>query len=101
MKRPEWTFISNHGIVLSYVAMHPMATIQKIAQEAGLSIRAVQNIITDLEKASYVEKHKEGRCNYYSVYTELPLRHRLLKKYSVRDILMAIGYKPKSHRQSV
>jgi predicted transcriptional regulator len=100
MKKGEWTFLSNHGIVLGYIAKHPMATFQKIAQEAGLSIRGVQNIITDLEKAHYIEKHKEGRCNYYSVYTELPLRHRLLKKYSVRDILMAIGCNPNSHSQS-
>jgi predicted transcriptional regulator len=100
MKKVKWTFLSNHGIVLGYIAKHPISTFQKIAQEAGLSIRAVQNIINDLEEAHYIEKHKEGRCNYYSVYTELPLRHHLLKKYSVRDILLAIGYDPNSHSQS-
>jgi predicted transcriptional regulator len=96
MKKGEWTFLSNHGTVLCYVAKHPMVTIQKIALEADLSIRAVQNIITDLEKAGYVEKQKEGRCNRYSVHMELPMRHRLQREYSVGGILMAVGCNPNS-----
>jgi predicted transcriptional regulator len=94
MNKGEWTFLTNHGTLLAYIAKHPKSTAQHIAQEAGLSIRAVQNIITDLEKGGYIEKHREGRCNRYTVHPERPLRHRLQRDYSVGDVLQAIGYNP-------
>jgi DNA-binding transcriptional ArsR family regulator len=94
MKKGEWTFFSNHGTVLAYISKHSMATAQEIAQEAGLSIRAVQNIITALEKAGYIARQREGRRNRYTVHPDRPMRHRLQRGYTVGNVLMAIGYNP-------
>lgn len=94
MNKGEWTFLSNHGRVFTYLAKHPRSISQEIAHEAGLSIRAVQNIIDDLEEGGYISRQKEGRRNRYTINPELPMRHRLEQEYSVREILLALGYCP-------
>jgi DNA-binding MarR family transcriptional regulator len=94
LKKGKWTFLTNHGRVLTYIAKHPQGTTQEIAQEAGITLRAVQKIITELEAGGYIVRHKEGRRNRYSVYSEMPMRHRLEREYAVGDILQALGYRP-------
>ena len=93
MRKGEWTFLTNHARVLAYIAKHPQATAQEIAQEARLSIRAVQNIITDLGNGGYITKRKEGRRNQYTVYADQPMRHPLERGHSVGEGL-AIRYSP-------
>ena len=92
MKKGEWTFLTNHGRVLAYIAKHPQSTTQEIAQEAGITLRAVQKIITELESRGYLARKKEGRRNRYTVNPLLPMRHRLEREHSVGDILQALGY---------
>ncbi len=94
MRKGDWTVLTNHGTVLVYIAKHPKAAVQRIAQEAGLSIRAVQNIIIDLEKTGYITRQKEGGRNHYTVHPERPIRHRLQGVYPVGNMLQAIGYVP-------
>jgi hypothetical protein len=95
----EWTIFSNHGIVLFYIAKHPLSTTQEIAQETLLSIWGVQQIISNLEKGGYIAKHRKGRCNQYRVHHESPLRHRLMRDYSVGEVLRSIGCKSKNVRE--
>ena len=99
MKKGEWTFLTNHGRVLAYIANHPQSTTQEIAQEAGITLRSVQKIITELEAGGYIARHKEGRRNRYSVHSEMPMRHRLEQEHAVGDILQAMGYNP--HKEKV
>jgi DNA-binding IclR family transcriptional regulator len=93
MKKKEWTFITSHGRVLAYVAKHPQSTTQETAQRAGLSIRSVQQIITDLEKGGYIGRYREGRRNRYVIHPEIPMRHRLERDHAIGDILEALGYR--------
>jgi DNA-binding MarR family transcriptional regulator len=96
MKKGEWTFLNNHGRVLVFLSKFPKSTSQEIAQEAELSIRAVQHIIDELEAGGYISRHREGRCNRYTIYFELPMRHKLEKEHPVGEILQVLGYKPDS-----
>jgi len=100
LKKGEWTFLTNHGRVFVYIAKHPQSTTQEMAQEAGITLRAVQKIITELEAGGYIVRHKEGRCNRYSVYSEMPMRHRLEREHAVGDILQALGYRPGNEEAS-
>ena len=100
MKKGEWTFLTNHGRVLAYIAKHPQSTTQEIAQEAGITLRAVQKIITELESRGYLARKKEGRRNRYTVNPLLPMRHRLEREYAVGDILQALGYNPRKEEVS-
>jgi hypothetical protein len=94
LKKGKWTFLTNHGRVFAYIAKCPRSTTQEIAQEAGITLRAVQKIIAELECGGYIERHKEGRRNGYSVHTEMPMRHPLEREYPVGDFLRGLGYRP-------
>jgi hypothetical protein len=94
LKKGEWTFITNHGRVFIYIAKNPQCTTPQIAQEANLSLRAVQKIITDLDILGYLVRHKEGRCNRYTIHPEKYMRHPLESDHTVGDILIALGYIP-------
>ena len=87
MKRGEWTFLTNHGRVLAFIAKNPQSTTQEITQEAGITLRTVQKIITELEAAGYINRQKEGRRNRYTVNAWLPMRHQLERDHALGDIL--------------
>lgn len=91
MKKGEWTFITNHGRLLAYLAKHPDATTQKMAFDAGLSIRAVCQTLIDLKQNGYISWEKIGRRNQYKVYSDKPMRHLLERDYKVWGLLAALG----------
>jgi len=91
LKRGQWTFLSNYGRVFVYIAKHPRSTTEVISREVSLTQRGVQMIIAELEAAGYIARHKEGRCNWYTVHPELPMRHQLERDYVVGDLLFALG----------
>jgi len=46
-----------------------------VAERVGVTERAVQRIVSELESAGYVTRTREGRRNSYEVNGALPLRH--------------------------
>ncbi|MBN19154.1 MAG: ArsR family transcriptional regulator [Chloroflexi bacterium] len=90
-KNKAWTFITNHGLVLSYIYKHPSHTCREISDEIGITERTAHNIIIDLESAGYIIKNKEGRKNLYTIKSNLPLRHHTTKDNLVDDLLIAIN----------
>ena len=91
MAKKKWTFLSNHGLIFTYIAQNPSATTQSTANKAGLSIRAVQTILDDLEEEGYISRQKVGRSNHYGINPEKAMRHRLEKRHSVGKILQALA----------
>jgi DNA-binding Lrp family transcriptional regulator len=86
MESKKWAFLSNHGRVFAYVCKNPKDTIQIIAQQLGLSVRAVQNIIEDLERDGYLSHLKVGRCNHYIILPEKPRLNSLEAELAVETI---------------
>lgn len=91
MAAPGWTFLSNHGHVLICLARDPDARLRDVAQQVGITERAVQGIVADLVRDGYVEKERVGRRNHYEVHDELPLRHPLEADHDVAELLAAIA----------
>jgi DNA-binding Lrp family transcriptional regulator len=71
---PGWTFITNHGAVLTYIASNPQVTAREIASKLGITERSVRRIVADLEATGYIKKQKVGRVNRYQVNPFMPLR---------------------------
>jgi len=46
-----------------------------VAARVGITERAVQRIVADLDEAGYLAREREGRRNTYRVRPDLPLRH--------------------------
>ena len=89
----RWTFITNHGLVLSHISHNNTSTAREIAQYIGVTERTTHKIISDLEAAGYIERRKIGRRNVYSVDPELPLRHHTKQDVIVSDLLEALTSK--------
>ena len=88
-----WTFLTNHAHVLLVVRRDPHARLRDIAGAVGVTERAVQLILDDLETAGYVRRTKVGRRNQYDVLGG-PLRHPLESGHAVDDLLDALGAEP-------
>ncbi len=66
-KGRRWRLLSNHGLVLAYIARDPGATLRQMAQALGLTERAVYRLVRDLEEAGLIAKQRRGRRNVYRV----------------------------------
>lgn len=71
----SWSFLTNHGLVLTYIGRYPESTGLEIARAVGITERAARKIVADLLAESYVEREKVGRRNRYRLDTALPLPH--------------------------
>ncbi|TXK61018.1 winged helix-turn-helix domain-containing protein [Alkalisalibacterium limincola] len=85
-----WTFLSNHTHVLVCLASEGDPTLREIAARVGVTERAVQRIVAELEQAGVVERRREGRRNVYRLNTDVPLRHPLEAHCRVGDLIHAI-----------
>ena len=87
---PNWTFLSNHAHVLLLIARDPDVKLRDVALRVGITERAVQRIVADLEAAHYLERSRTGRRNHYQVHAELPLRHPIESHTEVGALLNLI-----------
>ena len=85
-----WTFLTNHAHVLLVVRRDSQARLRDVAAAVGITERAVQLILSDLEGAGYLRRTRVGRRNEYEV-TGGPLRHPLEQGRAVDDLLNALG----------
>lgn len=70
-----WTFLSNHSHVLVCLAQNSDARLRDVAQTVGITERAVQKIVADLEAGGVLSRERRGRRNHYRLHPERPLRH--------------------------
>ncbi|HSQ69980.1 MAG TPA: winged helix-turn-helix domain-containing protein [Steroidobacteraceae bacterium] len=83
----HWTFLSNHGHVLVCLAREPDSRLRDVASRVGITERAVQKILGDLEAAGIVHRERRGRRNRYRLDAGQPLRHPLEAHCSVGSLL--------------
>ena len=82
-----WTFLSNHAHVLICLAIDPELVLRQVALRVGITERAVQRILADLEHEGLVTREREGRRNRYELRLDQPLRHPLEAHRSVRELV--------------
>jgi predicted ArsR family transcriptional regulator len=70
-----WTFLTNHSQVLLCIARNQRMTAKEISEVVGITERAVQRLIRDLEESDYIMRVRVGRQNRYVINTEQPMRH--------------------------
>ncbi|GIH76980.1 helix-turn-helix transcriptional regulator [Planobispora longispora] len=71
----RWTFLTNHARVLLMVARDPRARLRDVAAGIGITERAAQAIVSDLEEAGYLTRTRVGRRNHYSIDPTRRFRH--------------------------
>jgi hypothetical protein len=83
----SWRFLTNHGLVLTYLGRHPDTTGLEIAQAVEITERAARKIVSDLLGEGYIEREKLGRRNRYRLNTHLPLPHPAARMVTVGELL--------------
>lgn len=86
----RWTFLTNHSHVLVLLYENPSRVLREVAAKVGITERAVQRIIADLEVDGYLEREKIGRQNHYRIRTDRPLRHAIEAHCTIGDLLRLI-----------
>jgi DNA-binding Lrp family transcriptional regulator len=90
MVGPVWTFLTNHSHVLLCLARQPDTRLRDVAHDVGITERAVQRIVADLEAGGYLTRRKAGRRNVYAIDESRPLRHPVEAHQTVARLL-ALG----------
>jgi len=94
---PEWSFITNHGLVLAAIAKHPHSTARDIGDAVGLTERTAHKIIIDLDEAGCITKTKVGRKNKYRIHSDVPLKDEASDAV-VGELLAMLGWKRRKRR---
>ncbi len=95
----EWTFVTNHALVLSSLAKQPRITAREMSATIGITERTVRKIIADLDAAGYISKKKQGRGIRYRINPDLSMRHDAHREIAVGDFLEALGWR-RQHKRS-
>jgi len=74
-ERRSWTLLTSHGHVLVEIARNPKARVRDISAVIGITDRSTQAIISDLERAGYVQRVRTGRRTHYVLNADNPFRH--------------------------
>ncbi len=86
-KQASWTFLTNHSHVLICLAMDPDLLLREVADRVGITERAVQTIVQELEEGGVLVRTKDGRRNRYQIKEGRSLRHPVEGHRRVRDLL--------------
>lgn len=86
----RWAFLTNHAMVLFFLAKRPLITGRELSGLIGITERSVRNIISDLESAGYIKRSKEGRQVRYKPNLNLPFRRHAQKEKAIRILLEAL-----------
>ena len=86
-----WTFVTNHFLVLLCVARNPDVRVRDIANMVGITERATQTMLSDLEQAGYLDRTRVGRRNHYQVRWTANFRHPLVRPSRIGDVLEALA----------
>lgn len=87
----RWTFLTNHAHVLAVLHDDSELVLREVAVRVGITERAVQRIIQDLEEEGFIRIEKVGRQNHYQVLTNQPLRHPIESHRNIGDLLGLIA----------
>lgn len=86
----RWTFLTNHAHVLIVLHANADLVLREVARRVGITERAVQRIVQDLEQEGYIRRKRIGRQNHYEVLMNQPLRHPLEAHRDIGDLLTLI-----------
>ncbi|MFM8289699.1 MAG: helix-turn-helix transcriptional regulator [Planctomycetaceae bacterium] len=84
---PRWTFLTNHAHVLVMLYQNPALTVREVARHVGITERAVQSILAELEAAGILHRTRVGRQNHYRIEPNVALRHPIESHRTIGELL--------------
>ena len=87
----DWTLFSNHGHVLVCLSRDSGARLRDVALDVGITERAVQKIVRDLQDGGMISVTKNGRRNSYRIHGKKNLRHDLESACTLKDLVRFVN----------
>ena len=81
------TLLSEHAQVLLYISDHPEATVCEIAKGLGTSERQLFRRLSELQRAGYLTRLKNGRRNRYLLKGDAPPREGSAGEVTLSELL--------------
>ncbi len=83
-----WTFLTNHAHVLLCLSRPGRSlSLREVATMVGITERAVQRIVQELEAGGVILRERQGRRNVYSVNYAAKLRHPIEAHCTVGQLI--------------
>lgn len=95
----EWAFLTNHAHVLLSIVADPDIRLRDVAVSVGITERAAQRIVMELEQTGFLERERVGRRNRYRVHSNRPLRHPMDHRHQVGELLGVLSQPPTAPRR--
>jgi Winged helix DNA-binding domain len=86
----SWTFLTNHARVLLCIARDSGIRLRDIAAKLDITERSAYGIVSDLTRAGYIVKEKDGRRNRYQIQTHLPLPEPTSRERTLGEVLAVL-----------
>ena len=83
----RWTLLTNHARVLALLASDPDIRLRDLADQVGITERAVHRIVADLEDSGFVTHERIGRRNRYRVDGEQRSPHPGERRVGALELL--------------
>ncbi len=84
---PNWTFLTNHALVLVCIAEDPGVRLREIGERVGITERAAHRIVVELAAAGYITRQRNGRRNRYTINARLPVHDPIAREQNVGQLL--------------
>jgi len=88
--------LTNHAHVLICLADERFETLREVSLRVGITERAVQRIVSDLEAGGVISRTRDGRRNRYEVNPSVALRHDLEAHKTVGDLMKMVAQRDES-----
>jgi predicted ArsR family transcriptional regulator len=95
-----WTFLTNHAHVLLAIAREPTARLRDVAASVGITERAAQAIVADLEADGYLHRERVGRRNEYTINPAGRFRHPAEADHRIGDLIALFADPPAPDHRS-
>lgn len=82
-----FTYLTNHSHVLVALDTDPELRVRDLAALVGITERAVQRILADLEEGGAIKVERIGRRNRYRIQRSGRLRHPLEEHCTIGGLL--------------
>lgn len=69
------------------LARTPDVRLRDVAEAVGITERAVQSIVADLEAEGALTRRKAGRRNHYEIHSDVRLRHPIEAHRTIGDLV--------------
>ena len=85
-----WTFLTDHAHVLVLLARDPRTEPEALADELGVDLDIIEQILDDLSEGGYIRRERSGGKLFTYIDRDKPLRHTVEKHHPVGRLIDSV-----------